>query len=113
MNSANHVMLLGDLLIWYYEDLAGIRCAPGAVAYEQLEMAPIFPDGLDEAAAVYESVYGPVVSARSEARGGGEGSWVGGGEGGGGGGCVWVGVCVCVWVCFSLRDSHPAMGGGG
>ncbi len=23
MNSQNHVMLLGDLLIWYYEDLAG------------------------------------------------------------------------------------------
>ena len=56
-------MLLGDLLIWYYEDLAGIRCAPGAVAYEQLEMAPIFPDGLDEVSAVYESVYGPVSSA--------------------------------------------------
>ena len=25
MNSQNHVMLLGDLLIWYYENLAGIR----------------------------------------------------------------------------------------
>ena len=25
MNSANHVMLLGDLLIWYYENLAGIK----------------------------------------------------------------------------------------
>ena len=25
MNSRNHVMLLGDLLIWFYEDLAGIK----------------------------------------------------------------------------------------
>ena len=25
MNSGNHVMLLGDLIIWYYEYLGGIR----------------------------------------------------------------------------------------
>ena len=33
MNSGNHVMLLGDLIIWYYEDLAGIKNAPGSVAF--------------------------------------------------------------------------------
>lgn len=48
MNSANHVMLLGDLLIWYYEDLAGIKCAPDAVGFKKLVMEPVFPDGLDE-----------------------------------------------------------------
>ena len=31
MNSRNHVMLLGDLLIWFYEDLAGIKNAPASV----------------------------------------------------------------------------------
>ena len=28
MNSGNHVMLLGDVLIWLYEDLAGIKESP-------------------------------------------------------------------------------------
>ena len=63
MNSANHVMLLGDLLIWYYEDLAGIRGASDAVGFKKLDMAPVFPDGLDHVSATYESVYGPIASA--------------------------------------------------
>lgn len=63
MNSANHVMLLGDLLIWYYEDLAGIKCAPDAVAFKHLSMAPVFPEGLDKVSAVYRSVYGDIKSA--------------------------------------------------
>lgn len=63
MNSANHVMLLGDLLIWYYEDLAGIKCAPDAVGFKKLVMEPVFPDGLDEVSASYGSVYGEIKSA--------------------------------------------------
>ena len=63
MNSANHVMLLGDLLIWYYENLAGIKCAPDAVGFKKLVMAPVFPDGLDEVSASYGSVYGEIKSA--------------------------------------------------
>lgn len=62
MNSANHVMLLGDLLIWYYEDLAGIQCAPDAVGFKKLLMAPVFPDGLDAVDASYQSVYGEIRS---------------------------------------------------
>ncbi|MDR1675436.1 MAG: family 78 glycoside hydrolase catalytic domain, partial [Tannerella sp.] len=31
MNSRNHVMLLGDLIIWYYENLAGIKNDPSSV----------------------------------------------------------------------------------
>ena len=62
MNSANHVMLLGDLLIWYYEDLAGIKCADGAQAFKKIEMAPVFPEGLNHVKASYESVYGKIVS---------------------------------------------------
>lgn len=62
MNSANHVMLLGDLLIWYYEDLAGIKCADGAQAFKKIEMAPVFPEGLNHVKASYESVYGKIES---------------------------------------------------
>lgn len=63
MNSANHVMLLGDLLIWYYEDLAGIACHPGYTAYKRLLMAPAFPDGLNSVNATYDSPYGKIASA--------------------------------------------------
>lgn len=63
MNSANHVMLLGDLVIWYYEDLAGIKCAPESIAYKKLIMAPVFPEGLNAVSASYESVYGEIKSA--------------------------------------------------
>lgn len=69
MNSANHVMLLGDLLIWYYEDLAGIKCAPEAVGFKQLLMAPVFPEGLDHVSASYQSVYGEIKSAWTKQNG--------------------------------------------
>ena len=62
MNSGNHVMLLGDLIIWYYEDLAGIKNAPGSVAFKQLHMEPKFPDGLSHVNASYKSVYGEIKS---------------------------------------------------
>jgi len=62
MNSGNHVMLLGDLIIWYYEDLAGIKCAPGSVAYKKLWMEPKFPEGLSHVKASYNSVYGEIKS---------------------------------------------------
>mgnify|MGYP000851662081 FL=1 len=62
MNSGNHVMLLGDLIIWYYEDLAGIKNAPGSVAFKQLLMEPKFPEGLSHVKASYNSVYGEIKS---------------------------------------------------
>ncbi len=62
MNSGNHVMLLGDLIIWYYEDLAGIKNYPGSVAYKKLLMEPKFPEGLSHVKASYRSVYGEIKS---------------------------------------------------
>lgn len=60
MNSRNHVMLLGDLMIWYYENLAGIKAAePG---FSTIVMNPALPEGLDSVNASYESVYGKIVS---------------------------------------------------
>lgn len=60
MNSGNHVMLLGDLLIWMYENLAGIQSmAPG---FRQIRLQPYFPKGLNWVSASYESCYGNIVS---------------------------------------------------
>lgn len=66
MNSGNHVMLLGDLLIWYYEDLAGIKNHPGSEAYKKLLMEPKFPEGLSHVKASYHSVYGEIKSEWSK-----------------------------------------------
>jgi len=62
MNSHNHVMLLGDLLIWYYENLAGISTDKDIVGFKKINMNPIFPEGLDFVNASYESVYGKIHS---------------------------------------------------
>ena len=62
MNSGNHVMLLGDLIIWYYEDLAGIKCADGSHGFKKIDMSPVFPEGLDHVKASYDSVYGTIAS---------------------------------------------------
>ena len=42
MNSQNHVMLMGDLLVWCFEDLAGIRSHPDYPAFKKILMAPVF-----------------------------------------------------------------------
>lgn len=67
MNSANHVMLLGDVLLWMYEDLAGIRPISDVetdkpYAYEQLYMKPYFAPDLDYVKASYQSVNGLIRS---------------------------------------------------
>lgn len=62
MNSANHVMLLGDLIAWYYEDLAGIANAPGSVAFRGIAMKPRPVDGLGFVDASYRSVRGLIKS---------------------------------------------------
>ena len=69
MNSANHVMLLGDLIIWYYEDLAGIKNHPESVAFKKLLMEPKFPEGLTHVDASYNSVYGEITSKWSKENG--------------------------------------------
>ncbi|WP_029904762.1 alpha-L-rhamnosidase [Prevotella sp. 10(H)] len=62
MNSHNHVMLLGDLLIWYYESLAGISTDKDMIGFKKINMKPIFPEKLDYVKASYESVYGKIRS---------------------------------------------------
>lgn len=60
MNSANHVMLLGDLLLWEYEYLAGIR--PLEPGYTTIELRPTVPDGLNRVDCTYRSVSGTIES---------------------------------------------------
>ncbi|MDR2119746.1 MAG: glycoside hydrolase family 78 protein [Tannerella sp.] len=62
MNSANHVMLLGDLIIWFYENLAGIKNDPQSVGFKQILMQPVFPESLDSVDAAYESPFGTIES---------------------------------------------------
>ena len=62
MNSQNHVMLLGDLLIWYYENMAGIKSNPETPGFKQIIMKPDFNAGLTFVNASYESVYGLIKS---------------------------------------------------
>lgn len=62
MNSQNHVMLLGDLLTWYYENLAGIRTNKTDVAFKKIIMKPTLPAGLDFVKASYNSFHGLIKS---------------------------------------------------
>lgn len=60
MNSQNHIMLLGDLLIWMFEDLAGIKAtAPG---FKEIEMKPSFVNQLNNVEAAYQSASGDIKS---------------------------------------------------
>ncbi len=61
MNSGNHVMLLGDLISWLYEDAAGIKAQePG---FKHIRLQPDFTvDEMDDIDASYNSVYGRIVS---------------------------------------------------
>ncbi|MCF3109216.1 glycoside hydrolase family 78 protein [Niabella sp. CC-SYL272] len=63
MNSQNHVMLLGDLVTWGFESLAGIQTEPGAAAFKKIRMQPAFAKGLDSVNASYESPYGLIKSS--------------------------------------------------
>ena len=60
MNSANHVMLLGDLLLWEYEYLGGIR--PLEPGYSKIQFRPTFVEGLNRVDCTYRSVSGTIES---------------------------------------------------
>ena len=59
MNSGNHVMLLGDLIPWYYSYLGGIR---GYDGYSRIVLKPYPLDGLDYVNCAYNSVSGRIES---------------------------------------------------
>ncbi|MDR2756158.1 MAG: glycoside hydrolase family 78 protein, partial [Planctomycetaceae bacterium] len=62
MNSGNHVMLIGDLTIWYYEYLAGIKADPEHPGFEHIIMKPLPIGDLKFVNAEYDSVRGLIKS---------------------------------------------------
>jgi alpha-L-rhamnosidase len=62
MNSGNHVMLLGDLIVWYYENLAGIKSDEAHPGFKQIIMNPSLVEGLNYVKASYQSVHGLIKS---------------------------------------------------
>jgi alpha-L-rhamnosidase len=62
MNSGNHVMLVGDLVTWLYEDLAGIAPDEGDPGFHHVVMHPTVVGDLTHVRATYRSYYGTIVS---------------------------------------------------
>jgi alpha-L-rhamnosidase len=63
MNSGNHVMQIGDLAVWMYEYLAGIRSDPDQPGFRHILIRP-FPAGdLTFVKASHQTPYGTVVSS--------------------------------------------------
>lgn len=62
MNSHNHVMLLGDLLAWMYEDLAGIKSHKIRGGFKWLWMKPNPTEDLTYTKASHKTPYGWVNS---------------------------------------------------
>jgi len=63
MNSGNHVMLMGDLLTWFFEYLAGIAPDPAAPGFKHIVMRPEPAPGLGFVSAFHRSPYGVIRSA--------------------------------------------------
>ena len=62
MNSGNHVMLIGDFVVWLYEDLAGIKTDASQPGFKHIIMKPIPVEGLTFAKATHNSPYGLISS---------------------------------------------------
>ena len=62
MNSGNHVMLVGDLVIWLYENLAGIRPDPEQPGFKHIVMKPQPVGDLKFVKATHRSPYGLIAS---------------------------------------------------
>jgi alpha-L-rhamnosidase len=62
MNSGNHLMLVGDLITWFYENLAGIRPDPQHPGFKHIIMHPTPVGDLTFVKASHKSPYGEIVS---------------------------------------------------
>jgi alpha-L-rhamnosidase len=69
MNSGNHVMLIGDWVIWLYEDLAGIKPDPEQPGFKHIIMKPHPVGDLKFAKATHRSPHGLIASAWRKANG--------------------------------------------
>ena len=62
MNSGNHVMQIGDLNVWLYEYLGGIRADPEAPGFRRTIVRPYPVAGLQFVRASHRSLYGLVAT---------------------------------------------------
>ncbi len=62
MNSGNHVMLVGDLGVWFYEYLAGIKADENSLGFKRIIMRPNVVGDLTYVKAKHESPRGLIVS---------------------------------------------------
>jgi len=62
MNSGNHLMLVGDLITWFYENLVGIRPDPAQPGFKHIVMHPTPVGDLTFVKASHKSPYGEIVS---------------------------------------------------
>jgi alpha-L-rhamnosidase len=69
MNSGNHVMQVGDLGVWMYEYLAGIRSDPEKPGFAHVVVKPYAVGGLTNVQATHQSPYGAIVSKWNRAAG--------------------------------------------
>jgi alpha-L-rhamnosidase len=63
MNSGNHVMQIGDLAVWMYEYLAGIRPDPEQPGFKHVLIRPYAAGDLSSVKASHKSMYGTIASA--------------------------------------------------
>jgi alpha-L-rhamnosidase len=107
MNSGNHVMMLGDLITWYYENLAGIKPDPANPGFRHLLMKPGVWGDLTSVDASFNSAYGPVIS-----------QWKLGEEGFSWGITIPANTTATVWVPTRAKEKvreggNPASGANG
>jgi alpha-L-rhamnosidase len=62
MNSGNHVMLLGDVITWMYENVGGIAADPSTPGFKKIIMKPDLTDKLTFVKASHKSLYGTISS---------------------------------------------------
>jgi alpha-L-rhamnosidase len=62
MNSGNHLMLVGDLVTWLYENVAGIRPDPAQPGFKHIIMRPTPVGDLAFVKVSHKSLYGEIVS---------------------------------------------------
>jgi len=63
MNSGNHVMQIGDLAVWMYEDLAGIRSDPERPGFQRVIIHPVPAGDLTFVKASHKSMYGTIATS--------------------------------------------------
>jgi alpha-L-rhamnosidase len=63
MNSGNHVMQIGDLAVWMYEYLAGIRSDPDQPGFRHILIHPYPAGDLTFVKASHQTAYGTIVSS--------------------------------------------------